>query len=61
MRQQAGLFDVSHMGELRVEGPGAVALLQQLTPNDVSRLRVGRAHYSALTTDSGGFLDDIVV
>ena len=61
VRQQAGLFDVSHMGELRVEGPGAVALLQQLTPNDVSRLRVGRAHYSALTTDSGGFLDDIVV
>lgn len=61
VRRRAGLFDVSHMGELRVEGPEALPLLQRLTPNDVSRLRIGRAHYSALTTDSGGFVDDIVV
>ena len=61
VRKQAGLFDVSHMGELRVSGPGALPLLQSLTPNDVSRLAPGRAQYSALTTDSGGFVDDIVV
>lgn len=61
VRQRAGLFDVSHMGELLFEGPDALPLLQSLTPNDVSRLAVGRAQYSALTTESGGFLDDIVV
>ena len=61
VRQRAGLFDVSHMGELRVSGPEALPLLQRLTPNDVSRLRPGRAQYSALTTDSGGIVDDIVV
>ena len=61
VRRQAGLFDVSHMGELRVSGPDALPLLQRLTPNDVSRLVPGRAQYSALTTDSGGFVDDIVV
>ena len=61
VRTAAGLFDVSHMGELRIAGPEALPLLQRLTPNDVSKLRIGQAHYSALTTDSGGFVDDIVV
>ena len=61
VRGAAGLFDVSHMGELRVTGPEAIPLLQRLTPNDVSRLRIGQAQYSALTTDSGGFVDDIIV
>ena len=61
VRRQAGLFDVSHMGELRVTGPDALPLLQRLTPNDVSRLVPGRAQYSALTTDAGGFVDDIIV
>lgn len=61
VRKRAGLFDVSHMGEFRLKGPEAAGLLQRLTPNDVEALRVGRAHYSALTTDSGGFVDDIVV
>ncbi len=61
VRREAGLFDVSHMGEFRVKGPEAVALLQRLTPNDVEALRVGRAHYSALTTDSGGIVDDLVI
>ena len=51
VRQKAGLFDVSHMGEFEVKGPGAEALLQSLTPNDVSRLQDGQAHYSALTTE----------
>ncbi len=61
VRKQAGLFDVSHMGEFRLKGPEAAGLLERLTPNNVEALRVGRAHYSALTTDSGGIVDDLVV
>jgi len=61
VRRSAGLFDVSHMGEFEVEGPDAETVLQGLTPNDVSRLADGQAHYSALTTESGCFVDDILV
>ncbi len=61
VRQACGLFDVSHMGQIEVEGPGAATLLQGLTPNNVETLRPGRAHYSALTNERGGFLDDLVV
>ncbi|HEX6202626.1 MAG TPA: glycine cleavage system aminomethyltransferase GcvT, partial [Thermoanaerobaculia bacterium] len=60
VRTAAGLFDVSHMGEVRVTGKGAEAFLQHLTPNDVSRLPVGRAHYSALLTPEGTYLDDLL-
>jgi aminomethyltransferase len=61
VRSKAGLFDVSHMGEFLVEGPDAESLLQHLTPNDVSRLALGQAHYSALTTEAGCFVDDLLV
>jgi aminomethyltransferase len=61
VRGAAGLFDVSHMGELRVRGGGAEAFLQGLTPNDVGRLAPGRAHYSGLLTPQGTYLDDILV
>jgi aminomethyltransferase len=61
VRSAAGLFDVSHMGEFRVSGPGAEAFLQGLTPNDVARLAIGRAHYSALLTPEGTFVDDLLV
>jgi len=61
VRTRAGLFDVSHMGEIRVEGSGALNLLQQLTPNDVEALAPGQAHYSALLTERGTFVDDILV
>jgi aminomethyltransferase len=61
VRTATGLFDVSHMGELRVVGPDAEAFLQYLTPNDVARLDEGRAHYSALLTESGTYLDDLLV
>ncbi|MCA1580328.1 MAG: glycine cleavage system aminomethyltransferase GcvT [Acidobacteria bacterium] len=61
VRERAGLFDVSHMGELEVRGPGAAAALQRLTPNDVSRLSDGRCHYSAFLTDQGTFVDDLLV
>ncbi|HUO86393.1 MAG TPA: glycine cleavage system aminomethyltransferase GcvT [Thermoanaerobaculia bacterium] len=60
VRTAAGLFDVSHMGEVRVRGKGAEAFLDHLTPNDVARLPVGRAHYSALLTDEGTYLDDLL-
>ncbi len=61
VRTAAGIFDVSHMGEFRVSGPDALSFLQRMTPNDVSKLRPGRAHYSALLTDSGTYIDDILV
>ncbi len=61
VRTRAGLFDVSHMGEIVVKGPGALTALQRLTPNDVSRLVTGQAHYSALTTERGTPVDDLLV
>ncbi|HEX6200193.1 MAG TPA: glycine cleavage system aminomethyltransferase GcvT [Thermoanaerobaculia bacterium] len=61
VRTAAGLFDVSHMGEVRVVGAGAEDFLQRLTPNDVSKLADGQAHYSALLTDEGTYIDDLLV
>ena len=61
VRERAGLFDVSHMGEISVRGPGALELLQRTTCNDVARLQPGRAHYSAFTTPRGTFVDDLLV
>jgi len=61
VRTAAGLFDVSHMGEAFVRGPRARDLLQHLTCNDVDRLTPGRAHYNALTTPDGTFVDDLIV
>jgi aminomethyltransferase len=61
VRTAAGLFDVSHMGEVRVKGSGAEAFLQSLTPNDVSKLAPGRAHYSGLLTEQGTYIDDLLI
>jgi aminomethyltransferase len=61
VRSAAGLFDVSHMGELRVVGPDALELLQRVTPNDVSKLAPGRAHYSGFLTETGTYVDDLLV
>ena len=61
VRTAAGIFDVSHMGEVRVQGPGAEAFLQKLTPNDVSKLAPGRAHYSGLLTGQGTYVDDLLI
>jgi aminomethyltransferase len=61
VRTAAGMFDVSHMGEIRVKGPQAEAFLQQLTPNDVAKLAPGRAHYSGLLTERGTYVDDLLV
>jgi aminomethyltransferase len=61
VRTRAGLFDVSHMGEASVRGPQAVEYLQRLTCNNVAKLVPGRAHYTALTTPVGSFVDDLLV
>ena len=61
VRTAAGLFDVSHMGEFTVEGPGAQAFLQAVTSNDVAKLVDGQAQYSSLPMDSGAPVDDVVV
>ena len=61
VRTRAGLFDVSHMGELEVRGPQALALVQWVTCNDASKLVVGQAHYSGLMTPEGTFVDDLLV
>jgi aminomethyltransferase len=61
VRSAVGLFDVSHMGEFEVEGPGALAALQWLTTNDVSTLAVGQVQYSVLCYPHGGIVDDLTV
>ncbi len=61
VRTRAGLFDVSHMGEIIVQGQDAQAFVQRLTPNDSSRLAINQVQYSALTTSQGTFVDDLLV
>lgn len=61
VRKAAGLFDVSHMGEFLLRGPGALPLLQKLTTNDVSKIEVGRAQYNCLPNEQGGIIDDLIV
>ncbi len=61
VRESAGVFDVSHMGELELRGPDALALVQRVTCNDASTLDDGQAQYSAFLTPEGTFVDDVVV
>ncbi len=61
VREAAGIFDVSHMGEFWVKGPGACKLIQAVTSNDVAGLPVGKAQYSCLPNDQGGIVDDLIV
>ncbi len=61
VRAAVGCFDVSHMGEFEVEGPGALAALQRLTTNDVTALEVGQIQYSVLCYPHGGIVDDLTV
>ncbi|MEO6334020.1 MAG: glycine cleavage system aminomethyltransferase GcvT [Pyrinomonadaceae bacterium] len=60
-RTRAGLFDVSHMGEIWVDGVDAIPFVNRLTTNDVTKLIDGQAHYSALTNEKGGVVDDLLV
>jgi len=61
VRANAGIFDVSHMGEFIVKGEHALDLIQRVTTNDASKLTNGKAQYSALTNDKGGIVDDLIV
>ena len=61
VRGAAGLFDVSHMGEIEVAGADALAAVQRISTNDAARLEVGQAQYSALATPEGTFIDDLLV
>lgn len=61
VRQAAGMFDVSHMGEFIIRGPKALELIQKVTSNDASKLRPGKAQYSCLPNHEGGIVDDIIV
>ena len=61
VRESVGLFDVSHMGELEIRGPDALAWVQYVVTNDVSKVDVGQAQYSALCSEQGGVLDDLIV
>jgi aminomethyltransferase len=61
VRDAAGLFDVSHMGELIVRGPQALDLIQRVTVNDAAKIEVGQAQYSAMCLESGGVVDDLII
>jgi aminomethyltransferase len=59
VRTHAGMFDVSHMGEVEIEGPEALAFLQRVLSNDVTAVEIGGAQYSCLCNEEGGVLDDL--
>src|SRR5665213_549794 len=61
VRERAGLFDVSHMGEIEIAGKDALAAVQRISSNDAAKLAVGQAQYSGLLTPEGTFVDDLLV
>jgi aminomethyltransferase len=61
VRTAVGVFDVSHMGDIQLRGPGSLAAVQHLCMNDASKLAVGQAHYSAMLYPNGTFVDDVIV
>ncbi|HSE43530.1 MAG TPA: glycine cleavage system aminomethyltransferase GcvT [Acidobacteriota bacterium] len=61
VRNSAGMFDVSHMGEIELRGPDALATVQKVTTNNAARLAINQAHYSALIYPEGTFVDDVLV
>ena len=61
VRSNAGIFDVSHMGEFILKGPKALDLIQQVTSNDASKLTAGKAQYSCFPNSQGGIVDDLIV
>jgi len=61
VRTGVGIFDVSHMGDIRLQGPEALAAVQHISMNDASRLALGQAQYSALLYPQGTFVDDVIV
>src|SRR5438105_2903292 len=61
VRKGVGVFDVSHMGEFKIEGPQALDLIQRVTTNDASKLTDGQIQYSCLPNETGGIVDDVTV
>lgn len=61
VREHVGMFDVSHMGEIRIEGPDALEQVQHLVTNDVSKIKIGQAQYNLLCLPDGGVVDDLLV
>lgn len=61
VRKNAGVFDVSHMGEFMLKGENALELIQRVTSNDASKLTAGKAQYSCLTNENGGIVDDLLI
>src|SRR6195952_6157691 len=61
VRTAVGLFDVSHMGDIQLRGPGSLDAVQRLLMNDASKLQTGQAHYSAMLYENGTFVDDVVL
>lgn len=61
VRTHAGIFDVSHMGQIEVEGPGSLACLQRLLSSDISRIEVGGSQYALLLNEDAGVVDDLIV
>jgi len=61
VRNNVGIFDVSHMGEIEISGSNSFNLVQYLCSNDISKLKIGKAQYNCLTNDKGGIIDDLIV
>ena len=61
VRTGVGVFDVSHMGDIQLRGPGSLDAVQHITMNDASKLQEGQAHYSAMLYPQGTFVDDVIV
>ena len=61
VRNDVGVFDVSHMGEFLISGPNALDLIQKVSSNDATKLTVGKAQYSCLPNDQGGIVDDLII
>ena len=61
VREKLGVFDVSHMGQFRLKGKGALDLVQKITSNDASKLKVNQAQYSCMPNEKGGIVDDLIV
>ena len=60
-RQSASLFDVSHMGQIRIKGTQSLAFLERLLPSDLTQLKTGKALYSVFCLPTGGLLDDLII
>lgn len=61
VREQAGMFDISHMGKFTLRGNGVIAQLQKLVPSDLGKLAAGQAQYTVLLNPEGGIIDDLII